>query len=304
MHVLDFEEMAHFFVKSFTLVAIFATTCVVLEVIFPAYRYSFASYVRGVRNWVIRIGCGAVIWHLYAVGLKLLGIKPLLTVDFGALLHSNNPIVNTGLAVLSGVLVAIAGDFFYYWMHRAQHAVPFLWRLHATHHSIRELTAWNCNHHLTEPFVYALFVTLPLTLINFESGVVPVVAMTLITFQAHLSHSSTRVNLGPLRYIIGDNKFHRIHHSMEPHHRHRNYGFFTTVWDTVFRTAYWPKKEEWPQVGLRDQPEPLTVRDYFMFPFDKRRWIRAKVGRPGVEAGALNAAERDGPVRPDSSSAA
>ncbi|MER8562721.1 MULTISPECIES: hypothetical protein [unclassified Mesorhizobium] len=27
-------------------------------------------------------------------------------------------------------------------MHRAQHAVPFLWRMHATHHSIRELTAW------------------------------------------------------------------------------------------------------------------------------------------------------------------
>ncbi|WP_027487455.1 sterol desaturase family protein [Allorhizobium undicola] len=285
MHVLDLNQIAQIFVKSFELVLIFATICAALEFIFPAYRYSFASYVRGVRNWVIRLGCGAFIWHFYAVSLDWLGIKPLITLNFGTLLHSDNVIIGNGLAVLSGLLVAIVGDFFYYWMHRAQHAIPFLWRLHATHHSIRELTAWNCHHHVSEPLVYATFVALPLTLIRFESGlVVPIVAMTLITFQAHFSHSSTRITLGPLRYIIGDNKFHRIHHSMEPHHRRRNYGFFTTIWDTIFLTAYWPKKDEWPEVGLRDQPEPLTARDYVMFPFDQRRWRRAKVER-SVEAG-------------------
>ncbi|ARO32526.1 fatty acid hydroxylase protein (plasmid) [Rhizobium etli] len=274
--------MIQSFVKSLELVVVFATICAAMEVIFPVFRYSFASYVRGVRNWVIRLGWGALVWRLFAVGLSWLGVKPLITIDFGALLHADNAIINCGFAVLSGVLVAIAGDFFYYWMHRAQHAVPILWRMHATHHSIRELTAWNCNHHISEPLIYAAFVALPLALIHFESGVVPVVAMTLITFQAHLSHSSTRINLGPLRYIIGDNKFHRIHHSIEPHHRHLNYGFFTTIWDTIFRTAYWPKENEWPQVGLRDQSEPLTVRDYVMFPFDRNRWRRSKVSS-GVE---------------------
>ncbi|CAD6562758.1 sterol desaturase family protein [Paraburkholderia sabiae] len=278
MHILDVNQMTEFFVKSFRLVAIFASLCLVLELILPAYRYSFASYVRGVRNWIIRIGLGAVVWHGYAVGLERLGVEPLLTVNFATLIHSDNAIINVGLAVLSGVLVAITGDFFYYWMHRAQHAIPFMWRMHATHHSIRELTAWNCNHHVSEPLIYAVFVALPLTLIHFESGVVPVVAMTLIAFQAHLSHSSTRVNLGLLRYVIGDNKFHRIHHSLEPHHRRRNYGFFTTIWDTIFRTAYWPKRDEWPEVGLRDQSEPLTVIDYFMFPFDRSRWCKTSAG--------------------------
>ncbi|WP_081160010.1 sterol desaturase family protein [Ensifer aridi] len=284
MHVLDVNQMIQLFVNAFELVVIFATFCAALELTFPAYRYSFASYARGVRNWIIRLGFGAFVWHLFAVSLAWLGVKPLVTINFGTLLHSDNAIINTGLAVLSGVLVAIVGDFFYYWMHRAQHAVPLLWRMHATHHSIRELTAWNCHHHISEPLVYAALVALPLRLFHFESGVVPVVAMTLITFQAHLSHSSTRINLGPLRYIIGDNKFHRIHHSLEAHHRRRNYGFFTTIWDTVFRTAYWPSKNEWPEVGLRDQPEPLTARDYVMFPFDRRRWQRPKV-ESGVEAG-------------------
>ncbi|MCP3724705.1 sterol desaturase family protein [Paraburkholderia sp. CNPSo 3272] len=284
MHVLDVNQMAQFFVSSFKLVAIFATVCVALELIFPAYRYSFASYVRGVRNWIIRIGCGALIWHVYTASLERLGVKPLLTVNFGTFLHSDNAIVNVGFAVLSGVLVAIVGDFFRYWMHRAQHAVPFLWRMHATHHSIRELTAWNCAHHVSEPLIDAVFVAVPLALIHFESGAVPTVALTLIAFQVHLTHSSTRINLGLLRYIVSDGKFHRIHHSMEVRHRGRNFGTFTTLWDTIFRTAYWPKKSEWAEVGLRNQPEPLTVRDYFMFPFDQRRWCRAKVGS-GVREG-------------------
>ncbi|ADG20652.1 fatty acid hydroxylase (plasmid) [Paraburkholderia atlantica] len=271
------NQMTDFLLNSFKLVSIFATVCTALELFFPAYRYSVASYLRGARNWAIRIGCGALIWHLYAVGLQWLGVKPLLTVNLSTVLHSDNAVIKTAFAIVSGVVVAIAGDFFYYWMHRAQHAVPFLWRLHATHHSIRELTAWNCNHHISEPVIYALFVALPLALIHFESGVVPAAAMTLITFQAHLSHSSTRINLGPLRYIIGDGQFHRIHHSTQPHHRRRNYGFFTTIWDTIFGTAYWPKRDEWPEVGLRNQPEPLTVRDYFMFPFDRRRWSAAKI---------------------------
>ncbi len=61
MHVLDVNQMTQFFVNSFKLVAIFATVCVARELIFPAYRYSFASYVRGVRNWIIRIGCGVLL---------------------------------------------------------------------------------------------------------------------------------------------------------------------------------------------------------------------------------------------------
>ncbi|MBP0625338.1 sterol desaturase family protein [Cupriavidus consociatus] len=278
MHVLDINQMTQFFLRSFALTAVFATICAALELTFPAYRYSFASYVRGVRNWIIRLGWAALIWQLYAAGLQWLGIKPLITINFSALLRVDSAILNTGLAILSGVLVAILGDFFYYWMHRAQHAIPILWRMHATHHSIRELTAWNCNHHLSEPIVYAIFVALPLVLVHFESGVVPVVAMSLIAFQVHLVHSSTRINLGSLRYIIGDNKFHRIHHSADPSHRGRNYGLFTTIWDTIFLTAYWPKKNEWPEVGLRDQSEPLTVVDYIMFPFNRRRWGKNKAG--------------------------
>ncbi|WP_244562494.1 hypothetical protein [Ensifer aridi] len=89
MHILDVNQMIQSFVKSLELVVIFATLCAALELAFPAYRYSFASYVRGVRNWIIRLGWGALIWRLYAVSLDWLGVKPLVTINFGTLLHSD-----------------------------------------------------------------------------------------------------------------------------------------------------------------------------------------------------------------------
>ena len=41
---------------------------------------------------------------------------------------------------IATVGLAMVGNFFYYWMHRAQHAVPLLWRFHRVHHSIAELS--------------------------------------------------------------------------------------------------------------------------------------------------------------------
>jgi len=37
------------------------------------------------------------------------------------------------------IMLIILGDFYYYWMHRLFHRVPFLWKFHAVHHSIEEL---------------------------------------------------------------------------------------------------------------------------------------------------------------------
>ncbi len=85
MHVLDVNQLAEFFVKSFKVLAIFATLCVALELSLPAYRYSFASfasYVRGVRNWPIRIGCGALIWHRLRCGFEMVRGKAALNGQF------------------------------------------------------------------------------------------------------------------------------------------------------------------------------------------------------------------------------
>ena len=43
--------------------------------------------------------------------------------------------------VLSGVLAFLLVDFTRYWVHRAHHRVPLLWRFHRTHHSSEHINA-------------------------------------------------------------------------------------------------------------------------------------------------------------------
>jgi len=37
----------------------------------------------------------------------------------------------------------------------------------------------------------------------------------------------------------------------------------------LFGTAYFPRADEWPAVGLDDVPEPRTIADYLLMPFRK-----------------------------------
>ena len=58
-----------------------------------------------------------------------------------------------------------------------------------------------------------------------------------------------------------------MHHSREPEHADHNFATSTPLWDVLFGTAYFPRDDEWPAVGLSDVPEPHTVADYLLMPF-------------------------------------
>ncbi|MER8886893.1 MULTISPECIES: hypothetical protein [unclassified Mesorhizobium] len=65
MQILDVNQMVQYYLTSLELVVIFATVCAALELTFPAFRYSFASNVRGVRNWILaRMG------YIYLASLR------------------------------------------------------------------------------------------------------------------------------------------------------------------------------------------------------------------------------------------
>ena len=130
------------------------------------------------------------------------------------------------------------------------------------------MSAINSYHHVTEDFFQYVGVTLPVAfLLGVAAGPVPWLLIVVFNTHTYFIHSSTRINLGPVRYLISDNRLHRIHHSREPRHYNCNFGTTTPLWDMLFGTAYFPKADEWPQVGLVDVQEPRTFRDYLMLPF-------------------------------------
>ncbi|MEJ6539046.1 MAG: sterol desaturase family protein, partial [Halioglobus sp.] len=72
--------------------------------------------------------------------------------------------------ILQGIVIfftaVFLGDFWYYWWHRAQHQVPFLWELHKLHHSDEHMNSTTIyRSHFLEPAGQALVKGLTIGLI-------------------------------------------------------------------------------------------------------------------------------------------
>jgi len=158
------------------------------------------------------------------------------------------------------------GDFLEYWRHRAEHA--WFWPIHAVHHAPTDLHAANGFGHPLQVITSFLFVSLPMSAIQFQGAGFPVLIGLVITFMVFFIHSPTAVHFGPLRYVVVDNRFHRIHHSLEQRHFDKNFGITFSLWDQLFGTAHFPKEDEWPEVGIAGHSPPATLRAFVCYPLN------------------------------------
>jgi sterol desaturase/sphingolipid hydroxylase (fatty acid hydroxylase superfamily) len=240
------------------------------EYLLPQSKHSTVSRFRGVIFWAVYIVITALGLTLFNRLWAYLGISPLFYVDL-SFLSSTVPILAPIGGILASLVVIQISELFYYWFHRLQHANPLLWRFHAEHHSLEEMNAFNSNHHFTEELLRIPFMTLPISLIfSFEQGYVPWLWAFLMGWQGIYEHSATKLHFGWFRYIVPDNRFHRIHHSREEKHLNRNFGSSSALWDIVFGTAYYPRNDEWPDTGLAELSEPKTLREFLFRPFRRR----------------------------------
>lgn len=210
--------------------------------------------LRGLVFWALFIPVASLLNVLLANAWAALGVRPLLGLPLFQPLAFLGPV-----AALFAVLIAwVINDFFFYCCHRLQHR--FLWRFHAVHHSIRDLNAVNSYHHVSEALMSLILYSVPTSLIVSDAAAaVPMIGLVM-WLQIVWIHSPTRASLGPLRAWFVDNRYHRIHHSLEERHFDRNFGAFTTLWDRLFGTHHAPGPDEWPDVGLAEVGEPAGVR--------------------------------------------
>jgi sterol desaturase/sphingolipid hydroxylase (fatty acid hydroxylase superfamily) len=181
------------------------------------------------------------------------------------------------------VLALVVGDFFNYWVHRAYHEHPLLWRLHATHHSATRLYFFNAfrNHPLdtgiSEFIAGTVFVLLGAP---FEALAARAVARTVL---AYFQHCNLDVELGFLEYIFCAPKNHRWHHAIDPAEGNHNYGNDIMLWDHVFGTFYLPKdREPSTEIGLQNMPDfPRGFWGLVLSPFLWSRYVRTtELNRP------------------------
>ena len=236
-----------------------------IERLFPKNKVSTASQLRSLVFWLFAGFASAVAASIFDVINRDLNPQPLLIIPLRSWLA--RPWLHWSMYLVAPLLGMILYDFFGYWLHRAQH--KWFWRLHAVHHSIEELSGINSYFHWTEPFFRICFISLPAAYLVGIDGLESIFLIELLVkVQGYYLHTPTTLHLGPvLRRVIADNRFHRVHHSIEPRHFNSNFAAGTTLWDQLFGTAYFPEDDEWPQVGLVGEPPATTLSDYLWGPF-------------------------------------
>lgn len=252
----------------------------VFELVMPASRSSFTSRIRAYGFWLVYITITATALTVFGKAFATLGIKPLLNIGLGSILSFKNETIRLFSLALAAIAANTLSDFFYYWFHRLQHTSLFMWRFHRVHHSIREMSAFNSNHHFTEEIFRIPFITIPLALlVTVSPGPTPFLVATLLGMHGLFIHSSTKLNFGPFRYIIADNRFHRIHHSIKAEHFDKNFGTFSVIWDLLFQTAYMPSRREWPATGIEEMTEPSSLKHFLFSPFTSQEPQQRDVNR-------------------------
>jgi sterol desaturase/sphingolipid hydroxylase (fatty acid hydroxylase superfamily) len=107
----------------------------------------------------------------------------------------------------------VLADLCFYGVHRAFHQVPFLWRFHAVHHSIETLD-WLAGHrvHPIDQICTKGSALVPLIALGFSNEALAAYGF-IYAWHSVLFHANTRIDIGPLAWVIASPRFHHWHHA-------------------------------------------------------------------------------------------
>src|SRR6202795_3165153 len=189
-----------------------------LEVLIPGEKQSVQSRLRAIPIWIVYILIGVSSEAILKFLLTLLHLRPLISVDLRKTTGSKDFMVIVGAYTLFPALGFFLYDFFYYWFHRLQHTFRPFWRVHAVHHSIEELNAFNDYHHWLENALRVPLILLPMSLIISVSAPEIIIYTMILRFMGQMTHANSKISYGLFRYVLSEPKFHRIHHSVDQRH--------------------------------------------------------------------------------------
>ena len=193
------------------------------------------------------------------------------------------------------IVLILGQDFCYYWMHRADHSVRWLWATHSVHHSPNSLNlsaAYRLGWTARLSFAPVFFA--PLVLFGFSPLLVGAVLAANLFYQFWL-HATWMPRLGPLEWVFNTPAHHRVHHASNPEYLDANFGGVLIVFDRMFGTFV----AERPGVTIRyglveplrsNNPLVIGLHEWYAISRDilasrsVRSVLRAAFGAPGPKA--------------------
>lgn len=203
-----------------------------LESAFPAIALIESIKFRWARNlalFVLDIALNRIIVPLTSLALAVLTAKQ----GWGLLNLIDIPIA------LKILLAILALDATAYAAHVALHRMPWLWRIHAVHHSDQD---FDCTTGLRFHPVEALL-TLAVRLALITALGIPIIAVVVFEVWAIMAAFYTHANVKiPIeldkatRKLLVTPNMHRIHHSTTLLDNMSNFGVVFSLWDRLFST--------------------------------------------------------------------
>ena len=194
---------------------------------------------------------------------------------FGA----NHVLWSRGDAFMSGgafwamlALDLVLLDIWTYWLHRAYHRFPPMWRLHEVHHRDEFLdTTSAVRFHPGEVILSAVLRLVPIILLAIPLFTV-IVFEALLLASALFHHSNVRL---PERFekilsrIIVTPSIHWVHHHAVRADTDSNYASLLSVWDRVFASRSATKRTPTMKIGA-EGIEELTFSGLLLAPFVRK----------------------------------
>jgi sterol desaturase/sphingolipid hydroxylase (fatty acid hydroxylase superfamily) len=157
----------------------------------------------------------------------------------------------------------LAMDLAEYLFHRAQHAVPVLWRMHSLHHSDPCMSALTTERHFWgDVYLRAVFIW-PLISIVLDPPGVAIGLYGVFCVYNVFNHANLGVNFGRLSWLLNSPAYHRLHHSKRPEHHGANFAALFPIWDVL--TGSYRRPIASPETGLDDRA-PRSLLDMLIWP--------------------------------------
>lgn len=206
----------------FTILTILNTMAYVLNIVISKIWNALNGYKETITK-------NEVIVSLFITFLNIIIAIP------GFILWKNRFIYFSNSSVIlsfTGLFLLI--DFLMYVLHWFSHNIGFLKKIHAKHHehsekfnsvSLYYMSPW-------EAILFGILLTIVAYLFHFNLyGFILFLVFNWI--YGVISHLNTKTNTFNF-FIFTTNMFHKKHHQLNV----KNYGFYTFLWDKLFKTAY------------------------------------------------------------------
>jgi len=140
-----------------------------------------------------------------------------------------------GYAWYVWLLCQLADDFSYYWFHRQNHNIRFLWAAHIVHHSSDNFNLGTAVRNGWFTILYKPFFYMWMPAIGFPPEMVVVCLGIEALWQFQL-HSVYVPKMGIIEKIFNTHTMHQVHHAKNLEYMDKNHGGFLNIFDKMFGT--------------------------------------------------------------------